>query len=282
MGDKIESGDDQWVELRESGGFVGRPLRYRARLDDLPESMRELVKRLPEAPAPTAASAFNLRGADVAHTEFLSERGGQMEPLDTSAVDADLLEMFAGELRAFPVRMTASRRGPDSGAVAQPSQPSDHPSGPAAATPKIAALFFDLGETLVTGAPPSWVPGARALLNELKSRGVPLGVLSNTGSMDRASLASQLPSDFSFGDFAPNLVVLSSEVGMEKPDPRIFREAIRRAGTAGDSLFCTEDAAHALAAQLAGMRSLRVMPPPNSDVGDILAVMVNAGLLART
>ena len=65
-------------------------------------------------------------------------------------------------------------------------------------------------------------PDARATLAALGGRGYRLGVISNADGRVRALLerADLLP--------ALELVVDSSEVGFEKPDPRIFLEATRR------------------------------------------------------
>lgn len=62
-------------------------------------------------------------------------------------------------------------------------------------------------------------------LDTLRAAGVTVGIVSNM-SVDGASLASNLGLSQHI-DFA----VTSSEVGCEKPDPRIFAEALRRSGT---------------------------------------------------
>jgi FMN phosphatase YigB (HAD superfamily) len=138
------------------------------------------------------------------------------------------------------------------------------------------ALFFDLGETLVT-TPRKWIAGARDTLAALGARGVRLGVVSNTGGLDRAALAAHLPADFDFATFDPALVLLSSEVGIEKPDPRIFELARARAGADATALFCTEDLAHCIVAQQAGLIVLRVQ----GDVGQLVAALDSTDVLAE-
>ena len=117
--------------------------------------------------------------------------------------------------------------------------------------------FFDLGNTLVANG--SWMPGARLLLDRLSSTGASFGVISNTGTLSRAQLAQLLPADFDFGAFSGDLVILSSEVGLEKPDLRIFRLAGERAGVPlRNCLLVGEDLEETMAAQSAGMRAARI------------------------
>ncbi len=69
------------------------------------------------------------------------------------------------------------------------------------------------------------VPGARSLLEELRSRRVHVGIVSNNllaeqkGKLSRIGLAGLLDS-----------LTVSEEVRAPKPDPQIFRLALRRCG----------------------------------------------------
>jgi FMN phosphatase YigB (HAD superfamily) len=144
----------------------------------------------------------------------------------------------------------------------------------------IHAAFFDLGDTLVVSVDRSWVPGAKAALSELRSRGLRLGVISNTGNLSRAQLSQLLPADFDWAAFDSQLVILSAEVGVEKPSPEIFQRAVAAAATpAAACLFCTENLTDTLAAQRAGMLGARIQPPPNSDLGGLVTALVAAGVL---
>ncbi|MCA9070223.1 MAG: hypothetical protein KDA84_14920, partial [Planctomycetaceae bacterium] len=89
-------------------------------------------------------------------------------------------------------------------------------------------IFFDIGDTLVSQG--NWVRGATDILDALKSSGVRLGLISNTGNLSRDQLQNHLPGDFRFDSFDDGLVLLSSEVGIEKPHLGIFLLAIQRAG----------------------------------------------------
>jgi len=146
--------------------------------------------------------------------------------------------------------------------------------------PSIRAAFFDLGDTLVVSADRSWVPGAKAALTELRARGLRLGVISNTGDLSRAQLTQLLPADFDWAAFDPKLVILSAEVGVEKPSPEIFQRAVAEAGVAAAAcLFCTENLTDTLAAQRVGMLGARIQPPPGSDIDVMAAALVAAGAL---
>jgi beta-phosphoglucomutase len=146
--------------------------------------------------------------------------------------------------------------------------------------PTVRVVFFDLGETLVRTADRSWVPGAKAVLASARAAGLRVGVISNTGDLTRAQLAAVLPADFDWGAFEPGLVILSAEVGSEKPSPRIFLAAAAAAGVPSECLFCTEDLADTLAAQRAGLLVARVQRPPHSDVAEVLAAAARVGVLA--
>ena len=132
----------------------------------------------------------------------------------------------------------------------------------------ISVIFFDLGDTLVTTSTRSWLPGAQALLKSLQEADFRLGIISNTSGLDtRAAILNVLPTDFDLGVFEAKLVVFSSEVKKEKPDPSIFEDAVARAGVpANQCLFCSEDIVDTLMAQQVGMRSIRVQTSPNSDL----------------
>ncbi len=130
------------------------------------------------------------------------------------------------------------------------------------------ALFFDLGDTLVIPGH-GWIPGAQILLSDLRSPNLSLGLISNTGNLTREQLRALLPPSFDFGMFRQDLILLSSDpaIGVEKPDLRIFRMAIDRAGVPPtECLFCTESLPDTLAAQQAGMHAVRVERPRSGDL----------------
>jgi len=134
----------------------------------------------------------------------------------------------------------------------------------------VSVVFFDLGDTLVR-SPAAWVPGAKEALAALRAKGLRLGILSNTGQLAREQILEQLPADFTLAVFDPQLVLFSSEVGIEKPALSIFYLGLQRAEVdARQCLFCTESLIDALAAQRTGMIAVRLLQPPASDIGSLV------------
>ncbi|MEX0676004.1 MAG: HAD hydrolase-like protein [Pirellulales bacterium] len=143
----------------------------------------------------------------------------------------------------------------------------------------INVVFFDLGDTLVQSSG-SWVAGAKSLLADLRAGGLRLGIISNTGQLTRSQIVQLLPADFNLAIFESELVLFSSEVGVEKPGVGIFRTAVERAAIgAGQCLFCTENLVDTLAAQSVGMMAARIHKPPASDLPALVAALAQAGLL---
>lgn len=125
-------------------------------------------------------------------------------------------------------------------------------------TTTIKTVFFDIGDTLVSGK--AWLPGAKELIARLKQKGIRVGLISNIGDWSREQLETEyLPADFDFGWFAEEIVLLSSEVGVEKPSLSIFTMAVSHANCSPwEVLFVAETITETFAAQAAGMRAIRV------------------------
>jgi leucyl aminopeptidase len=139
----------------------------------------------------------------------------------------------------------------------------------------IESIFFDLGDTLVKGSSTStWLPGAKALLSSLKSKGFRLGILSNTGMLaPRSAILGILPADFSLALFEPGLVIFSSEVGVEKPKPAIFNLAVARSGRAADTcLYVSESIVETMVSQNVGMISARIRTG-SDDLAGLVATL---------
>ena len=89
-----------------------------------------------------------------------------------------------------------------------------------------------------------------AFLRELHTAGVPWGVITNGSATQRPKIASS-----GFGDIMP-FVVVSAEVGYEKPDPRIYQEGLKELGgvAAASTLFVGDNPETDIGgAQAAGM-----------------------------
>ena len=149
------------------------------------------------------------------------------------------------------------------------------------ADPGIAAVFFDLGDTLgtavVVGSPPRLTgfdvfPYAPGVVADLKARGLKLGVISNTGSDTGATVNAVLGPTGILTDLDAGLLVYSGdEARSRRPrPPEIFRRAAKRAGldaTPARNLFVGEDAHERQVAVSAGWQ---VCPHPLL-VGEVLA-----------
>src|SRR5436305_7430100 len=111
----------------------------------------------------------------------------------------------------------------------------------------IAAIFFDLGDTLGTavlsGSPLHLTgfdvfPFVPALLATLQQRKIPLGLISNTGAEGGKAIDAVLAKSGLLGFFAAELRIYSGDVGSTKADTRIFQIAIKRAGMSGEPDRC--------------------------------------------
>lgn len=118
------------------------------------------------------------------------------------------------------------------------------------------------------------------MLATLHQQGIRLGIISNTGNLKRAEIVEMLPADFDFTVFEENLIIFSSEVGVEKPDLAIFQLALTKTGiSAEECLFCTEDLVHTLVTQQIGFRTARILPPQTADIADLSMNLIKAHLL---
>jgi len=127
-------------------------------------------------------------------------------------------------------------------------------------TTSFETVFFDIGNTIVRQK--KWMPGAKEFIAALKSAKIRLGIISNTGDLDREQIENLLPEDFDFGLFEESLVMLSSETGVEKPKLDAFLLAVQHAGCSPwKTMFVGETIEETFAAQMAGMHSVRISDP---------------------
>jgi len=114
-------------------------------------------------------------------------------------------------------------------------------------------VFFDLGATLgtpVLSPPPVHLTGfdvfdfAVPVLDDLRDRGLRLGVISNTGDDDGTAVDAVLGRADIRDLFEPALRIYSRDVGLRKDSPQIFLLAAARAHVSPqECLFVGEDAA---------------------------------------
>jgi len=121
----------------------------------------------------------------------------------------------------------------------------------------IGQVFEDLYEYFV--APSAWTldPGIRPMLEILRGKGIGLGILSNWDRRLKATLAK-----LDLLDLFDQLVV-SNEVGFEKPHPAIFEAAIEKSGCEPDNILHVGDSLEAdiLPAVELGLTAIWVKPP---------------------
>lgn len=133
---------------------------------------------------------------------------------------------------------------------------------PETQTMAVKVIFFDIGNTLISKK--QWLPGAREFVVAVKEKKIRVGLISNTGNLTRDQLQRLLPEEFDFAVFEEGLTLLSSEVGVEKPNLGIFSLAVQHAGVSPwETMFVGESLTESLAAQRAGMMSARIADSEN-------------------
>ena len=136
-----------------------------------------------------------------------------------------------------------------------------------AGTNPVSTVFFDLGATLVDAVvnPDTSLkafkvlPGAREALQALKKKKMRMGIISDNGSHPPAAVRKALTGAKLLPFFTKKLVLLSSEVRLDKTSPAIFRLALDRAGAIDprECMFVGDDPDERRMARLAGMRTSR-------------------------
>ena len=134
-------------------------------------------------------------------------------------------------------------------------------------TNPVSTVYFDLGATLVDAVVNPdrslkafiVLPGAREVLQALKKRKFRMGIISDNGSHPPAAVRKALTSAKLLPFFTKKLILLSSEVRIDKTSPAIFRLALDRAGAIDprECMFVGDDPDERRMARLAGMRTSR-------------------------
>lgn len=107
----------------------------------------------------------------------------------------------------------------------------------------------------------------------LRTDGIATGLLTNNAAEFAAFWRPLLPLDELFDD-----VVDSSEVGMRKPDERIFRLALERLGATAERTAFVDDAVGNVAgARRAGLQAVLIGPHPSDEPAAIDALRALVG-----
>lgn len=109
------------------------------------------------------------------------------------------------------------------------------------------------------------MPGLRAMIDRLRTRGLPLGLLSNAQADTRPALVREIGGD----PFHRDLVVLSHEHLEAKPSPRLFDHIVRALAGLGipaqSAVMVGNDPLHdLLPARQAGLRTVLVRAHPSA------------------
>jgi bacterial leucyl aminopeptidase len=155
----------------------------------------------------------------------------------------------------------------------------------------IAAVFFDLGDTLGTatvgGQPPQLIrfdvfPFIPGVLADLQAQGLRLGVISNTGGEKAPAMNAVLQPTGLLARLDPALLVYSADEGVTKASPEIFNRAATRTGqSAGRCLFVGEDAAErAVAASTRSVAKIYVTTTYSRCVANINLPIASSEIFA--
>lgn len=119
--------------------------------------------------------------------------------------------------------------------------------------PAAAALAERAYARMASPAAYALYPDTRPALADLRARGHLLGIVSNWEAWLRTLLEAT-----GLLDVAGDVVVISGEVGLEKPDPRIFARAVDATGLRPDELAYVGDSAtaDARASRAAGLHAV--------------------------
>ena len=147
------------------------------------------------------------------------------------------------------------------------------------------AIFFDLGDTLEHND--VLTPGAKQVLKSLRDMNLPdqqapaLGLISDFDMPRPDDSVEGIKASYvaildqldirQFFEPVSQRVTLSTEVGVFKPDPKIFRTALKRIDADAhfhDAVFITENRQHVNAARELGMHAIHVKGPDQSE-GDV-------------
>lgn len=148
-------------------------------------------------------------------------------------------------------------------------------------------VLFDLGDTLAAGAGSSLLPGALETLEAVRQMSDETGhppVLALVSDFTAAQSPAQVPIiEQEYFDILEHLgireffepvsqrVTLSTRVGVQKPNKKIFAAAIKRAGGGpgfARAIFITENVGHVVKARLLGLRSVHIKGP-NQPSGEV-------------
>ena len=136
----------------------------------------------------------------------------------------------------------------------------------------LKAVFFDIKDTLGyvnrSGHLVTFKPSTQDLLDTVKAlMGVKIGLITNLPKDLPAEAGRKMITDAGLMPYLdPNGIVINHDVGVDKPNPEIYRIAAKQIGEkVHDCLFSGENYLEVLGAQIAGMQALLKPCPPGRD-----------------
>lgn len=115
-------------------------------------------------------------------------------------------------------------------------------------------------------------------LRRLRAEGVPLALLTNNVKEFGDSWRSSFPVEELF-----DIVVDSSEVGMRKPDPRIYLHTCELCGSGPDvSVFLDDNRDNVAASRALGIETVHVDRDPRRTIAELRAILDRRGLTTRS
>jgi putative hydrolase of the HAD superfamily len=157
---------------------------------------------------------------------------------------ADLFRAYEATIAARGVGTYGSREG-DMTAIVEAAGVDPHPD--------LIGRLLDLEREYTETGVEFW-EDSLPVVRELRSRGVKAALISNCSHstrpvVDRLKLAEELDE-----------ILLSFEVGIQKPDPGIYREALRRLGdvSPGRAVFVDDQAAYCDGAAAIGIETFLI------------------------
>ena len=114
-------------------------------------------------------------------------------------------------------------------------------------------------------------------IRRLRDERIPVALLTNNVKEFGDAWRSSFPVDELF-----EVVIDSSEVGMRKPDPRIYELTCARAGAVPDeSVFLDDNADNVAAARALGIETVHVGTDPLATIAELREILVRRGVRTR-
>lgn len=135
----------------------------------------------------------------------------------------------------------------------------------------VTLLLLDTMERLMRTSPLVWQPGARAILTDARSRGLPTALVSASWNRLIDAVSERIRSDI--GQVAFDAVVAGDDVTESKPHPEPYLTAAQLLGVAAQDCLALEDSPPGVVSALgAGCRVVAIPHVAQIDAPDAFVV----------